>query len=487
MFKASILIALMAFAATGVQADKKIVCYFGSWSVYRPGLGNFQVSDIDPRLCTHMTYTFTGITTNGDVNILDPWADLPNGGGKDGFGKFTALRHLSPGTKAMVAIGGWNEGSLKYSQVASDPATRARFVQNVVKFLKKYDFDGFDVDWEYPNQRGGHPYDKKNFVALLKDLREEFDKYGYILGVAVAAAEGSASQSYIISEVSKHADLINLMAYDFNGSWNKSTGINAPLYASASESPGLLKLNIDAAVRYWLSEGAPPEKLILGVPSYGRSFTLANANDNGIGALATGPGIAGPYTREQGSLGYNEICANLREGGWTVVRESDQRVPYAFKGNQWVGYDDVTSVLEKAKYINSMGLGGAMMWSVETDDFRGTCGSKYPLLNALNSVLRGNVVVPDPDPNPSEPTGSTGSTGSTESTRSTSTSTEPAPPSDFVCVQEGYVRNPHDCSTFHYCQKLDDKYLVSTFHCPTGLAFDPSIIACNYKDEVSGC
>jgi len=91
-----------------------------------------------------------------------------------------------------------------------------------------------------------------------------------------------------------------------------------------------------------LNSGCPPEKLIVGVPFYGRTFTLADKNQNGLGAPTTGPGIAGQYTREGGMLGYNEICESFKEGGWTVVYHKEHHSPYAYKDNQWVGYDDVT-------------------------------------------------------------------------------------------------------------------------------------------------
>ncbi|XP_034177248.2 chitinase-3-like protein 1 isoform X1 [Osmia lignaria lignaria] len=465
MIKSAFLVAFLVFAGPCVIADKKIVCYFGSWAAYRPGRGKFEVNDIDPMLCTHMIYTFVGIITDGNVNVLDSWMDLPNG--KDGFGKFTRLRESSPGTKAMVAIGGWNEGSVKYSQIAGNPATRATFVKNVVAFLKKYNFDGFDVDWEYPNQRGGKPSDKENYVALLKELREEFDKHGFILSIAVAAAEGSASKSYHISQISKYVHFINLMAYDFNGSWNRFTGMNAPLYPSARDTGDQAKLNVDAAVHYWLSQGASTDKIILGIPTYGRSFTLVNPSNTDVGAPANGPGTAGPYTREAGMLGYNEICEYLRQG-WSVKRSKEHGVPYAFKGNQWVGYDDVTSVREKANYINSKGLGGAMLWSVETDDFSGSCGDNYPLLSALNIVLRGVTPAPAP-PNRPKP------------------DVTLPPPSSSLCKQEGFVRDQKDCSTFYQCQLVNNEYVAHKFRCGAGLVFDPSIVACNYKYLVSGC
>ena len=387
MFKVAFLAAFVAFATTSMAADKKIVCYFSSWAVYRPGLGKFDISDLDPRLCTHIVYSSVGINIDGSVRVTDSWADLPSG--LDGYGKFTRLRQLSPGTKAMIAIGGWNEGSTTFSQVSGDPVTRARFVQNVVNFLKQYNFDGLDVDWEYPNQRGGQPSDKENYVALLRELRQAFNPHGYILSVAVAAAEFSASKSYNIRDLSQYVHFISLMTFDFNGSWNPNTGLNAPMNASSRESGDQAKLNMDSAVRYWIQQGAPRDKLVLGVPSYGRSFTLADAGNNGLGAPTTGPGAAGPYTKEAGMLGFNEICVDLGQGGWTVIRDPQQQVPYAFKGNQWVGYDDASCVGKKAEYIKQMGFAGAMLWSVETDDFRGTCGQKYPLLNALNSVLRG--------------------------------------------------------------------------------------------------
>lgn len=93
-------------------------------------------------------------------------------------------------------------------------------------------------------------------------------------------------------------------------------------------------------MNYWLSQGAPAEKLILGMPLYGRSFTLDNSKNNGIGAAAHEKGVAGPYTQEPGTLGYNEICEAQLNDDWDVKYHDEQRVPYATKGNQWVSYDN---------------------------------------------------------------------------------------------------------------------------------------------------
>lgn len=191
-----------------------------------------------------MIYTFVGIGEDGSVRVLDGWQDLPDNYGKDGFGRFNKLRERNPNTKTLIAIGGWNEGSAKYSAVVANPAIRAKFVQNVVKFVQQYKFDGFDVDWEYPNQRGGKSEDKKNYISLLEELRAEFDKHDLILSAAVAAAEPSASQSYDVAAMSKALHFVNIMSYDLHGAWEKTTGHNAPLYSRRGESGSDLKLNV---------------------------------------------------------------------------------------------------------------------------------------------------------------------------------------------------------------------------------------------------
>lgn len=187
-------------------------------------------------------YTFIGISTDGSVRILDSWNDLP--GGKNGFGKFTSLQKLNPNVTTLVGMGGWNEGSYKYSQVAGNPTIRAKFVNNMVAFLKMYNFNGLDLDWSYPNQRGGVVADRENYILLLKELRQEFDKNGYNLSVTVSAPEYSASQSYIIPEVSKYVDFISLMTYDLHGTWENAALLHSGLYPSGKDTNIRLDSNV---------------------------------------------------------------------------------------------------------------------------------------------------------------------------------------------------------------------------------------------------
>lgn len=139
---------------------------------------------------------------------------------------------------------------------------------------------------------------------------------------------------------------------------------------------------MDWAANYWVQLGAPKNKIVIGMPLYGRSFTLAGSA-SGVGAPASA-GVAGTYTREAGYLAYYEICELLSKGASTHYI-NDQHVPYLVSGKQWVGYDNDRSLREKVQYVKSHGFGGAMVWALDLDDFKGHfCGKgHYPLLSAI--------------------------------------------------------------------------------------------------------
>lgn len=182
-----------------MEISDKVVCYHGTWSVYRPGNGKFTVEDINPNLCTHVIYTFIGAETDGTVKLLDAYLDITVGN----FQRLNALKKINSNLKTSIAIGGWNEGSLKYSAIAADPVKRANLIQSALNLVQTHGFDGFDLDWEYPGQRGGAAADVQNFAILLKEFREEWDKHGLLLTAAVAASGPSVDLSYDVPSLSK--------------------------------------------------------------------------------------------------------------------------------------------------------------------------------------------------------------------------------------------------------------------------------------------
>ena len=124
--------------------------------------------------------------------------------------------------------------------------------------------------------------------------------------------------------------------------------------------------------------------MIVGIPTYGRSWTLASQAHT-CKAAASGPGLAGSVTKEAGVLSYTEICQNITSNGWSMVGDSTGTMgPYAHCGTQWVGYDDPSMAAVKAGYILNNKLGGAMFWDLPSDDFRNKFGAgKYPIIRQV--------------------------------------------------------------------------------------------------------
>ncbi|CAH1980290.1 unnamed protein product [Acanthoscelides obtectus] len=318
---------------------------------------------------------------------MDPYLDFDLGNIK----RFNAMKEVNPSLKTLVAIGGWNEGSQKYSAVAASPSLRNTFVQSALKFVLDQGFDGFDLDWEYPARRGGSPTDKVNYVTLIKELKSAFEEHGLLLSAAVSATGETIDTSYNVTALSQYLDMINVMSYDLHGSWDKVTGHNAPLYPSNLDNTADSKeLNLVSCAEAWLSRGASRSKLNLGLAFYGRSFTLSDAQNNGLGAPISAPGLPGRYSGESGMLTYYEIVEHLTTNEWTYRWDSEQEVPHIYKSNQWIGFDDANSIAKKVKYAKDEQLGGVMVWSVESDDFSGLSGIKYPLLRAAYQMAKGS-------------------------------------------------------------------------------------------------
>ncbi|XP_056017877.1 chitotriosidase-1-like [Ostrea edulis] len=305
------------------------------------------------------------------------------------------LRTVNPDLKILLAIGGWTHGTAPFTAVVDDPNDMAAFAANALTYLKTYQFDGLDLDWEYPGGNGSPPEDKQRFTSFVQKLRQVFDDDGVVnnrapllLTAAVAAGKSTIDNAYEIDLISRDLDFINLMSYDLHGSWEATTGHHSALFGRAGEVGTAAYMNVDYAVNYWINLGAPPEKLVLGIGLYGRSFTLASFSNTGVGASAVGAGSPGTYTGEAGLLAYYEVCYNLKYNGWTRQWHSEHKAPYAYHGTQWIGYDDGESINIKIDYIKTKGLGGGMVWSLDQDDFSNSCGDgPYPLMNLLRSGL----------------------------------------------------------------------------------------------------
>ncbi|HYX38881.1 MAG TPA: glycoside hydrolase family 18 protein [Oligoflexus sp.] len=402
---------LMPLGATGAttEVDRQpnvVAAYYTEWSVYAR---QFGVEKIPFSKITHLLYAFLPIcgpneslktmNPNGhalllhecqgrqdfEVTIHDTWAAL--GATHNNYGKLQQYKQQYPHLKVLISIGGWSLSD-PFHYLVKTPASRAVFIQSVVRFLEQNPvFDGADLDWEYPGGDGPNPAlgasdDGENFVALVQELRVALDKAGngkkYLLTAAVGSAPAKISKvpySKLFTNPSRPGlDLVFAMTYDYYGAWDGIRGHTAGLFnTDKAVQPGF---NGHDSIQNLIKAGVPPQNLVLGVSMYGRAWQNIEATagtglsqsktDNKASAWALENGMWEP-----GVMDYKYIQTRYRhDPQFTFVFDAQAKAPFLWSASQrkLISYDNSCSTSYKAAYAKDQNLAGVFAWEIDSDN-----------------------------------------------------------------------------------------------------------------------
>ena len=395
---------------------REIVGYYPGWQWYdRNQL--VRPTTIDYSQYTILQYAFLPVDADGNLNLFDPWADknlllgqinwntAPVGydsaydlGNPEYHVPNTNLSHYAHegGVKMLVSIGGWTLSSL-FPGIAADQVKRENFAAQCALVCELYDLDGVDIDWEYPGYapHNGTPADAANFTLMLTEMRNALDEKETELSreLLLTAAVGAspANQANVEwNNVVPLLDIINVMSYDFFGSFDPLINHNAPLFAPAQGDP---EFNCASAIERLINVyNVPADKLTMGLPFYGRT-QLSNSAPQLFGQ-GNGQADNANFGADEGTPLYYSI---LLAEGFTEFWDEDARVPYALKmeDNSFLSFDNVQSVTEKSQYIVDNNLRGAIIWEITGDYIETFPGSGVigdtPLVNAVNEVFCAQV------------------------------------------------------------------------------------------------
>ncbi|KAK7482046.1 hypothetical protein BaRGS_00026738 [Batillaria attramentaria] len=358
------------------------MCYLAGWTRNRAEPVKFETQDIDTSLCTHLVFNYAELDPSG-IHIV------PHGNTDPAmYLELTGLKQQAPELKVLLNVGGWAMRSEEFSALVSSESNMQTFASGAIEFLRKYNFDGLVIDWEYPETRGSQAGDKHRFTRLLQVVYEASADDATTTGnprlllvADISPSQYRVQKSYELPDIANYVDWLDVKAYDLHGSWQNNAGHHSVLYSPNDDETD----SIDYLINWIVNTSIPPEKLDLGISLYGASYNLTDPTNTDPGAPITGVGAQGELAQKQGFLAYFEICKILNENeeGVTSGRMPGSNAPYIVDGSRWTGYDDATSIQEKVDYVMEHGLGGIMISTIDLDDFNGLCGDeKFPMLKA---------------------------------------------------------------------------------------------------------
>jgi chitinase len=459
---------------TAQTSGQEIVSYLGDWAVYGRA---WDFSKTPVKNLNRLVYGFAGICFPAAKNTQDPGfptsapaavngvctqSKLPDGamaiadfqaafvknlpGGQTPkvtgaeamydlnpadvggvFGVLYTLRRANPNLKLDLSVGGWTLGE-GFGWMAKDATRRKAFVDSAVRFLQQFDFDGIDIDWEYPGSPGAvpgaeSPADPANYLQLLKDLRAGMDwltvKTGkhYRLSSAIPATKGKLD---IINwtEASKYMDRLYVMTYDLTGAWERNISHHTPLNINPNANGSSTGTSATTIIEYLNTPyGVPLNKLMIGAANYGRAKRIVPGDitefTNGLKGDSTykptvAPGtttfiltIAGIGTWEAGVLENYDLYQNILDkdmkprNGYSLYTDKSSNADFLVHPNgSFISIETPRTTALKTAYAKSKGLGGVFFWMIEQDNGYN--------LNAVNHVLGNPMVTNNADGKPQD-------------------------------------------------------------------------------------
>jgi chitinase len=350
------IIFLILIMNSPVCTDVVVVGYYTSWnkSVYPADKISFEN-------LTHINHAFAWPEANGTISMYSTVPDL----------QLIEQTHLA-GKKILISLGGWGN-SAGFSPMSADTTARGIFIRTIVDFILAYEYDGIDFDWEFPSSTT----DKNNLNFLIAELRQELDTIDttLLITMAVPAANWSG-QWFDFGTLKNDVDWFGVMTYDFHGNWSDHAGHNSPLYAPANDPCG----SVHTGIQYLtVTRAVPKEKVLAGLPFYGREFDASQ--------------IYGPSAGSQNEYPYAEVVPKIGNG-WTYLWDDLSKVPYMTNDTQvkLISYDNSISIRLKCEYARQKNLRGVMIWALgqdmigENQNLLATVGKAMGLVTALEKV-----------------------------------------------------------------------------------------------------
>lgn len=327
-------VAMTAIAVWGQSAATTLTKPNGRISDNSPKIALAYVVDRyeaipDPYMFTHLVYSFGNFNDAYDEVVIKYPEKLR---------AMADLKKQNPELKVILGLNDYRKPG--FSEMTSDRKKRKAFVNSVKQVVKKYNLDGVDLDWEFPTtEKGGHtarPDDDKNYVKLAKELRKALGKDKWI-----SYYSNNSGQWIDHKGMLPYVSYVNVSGYNLAIPQEGKTLLHqSPLYPGKKTGDWC----VSKAMERHLNLGIPKEKLLMGIPFFGRGLQ--------------------PFKSETSCVDFSKYDEGLQK-----VWAEDAQVPYYADrdGNLILGYDDEQSIEAKFDFIRANELPGIFVWQYDGD------------------------------------------------------------------------------------------------------------------------
>jgi chitinase len=339
---------------------------------YAPPRGEFHPENLPLDKLTHIIYSFT--------EVIDNEMKFKRDSSSIRLKMLVKQKRQHPHLKVMIACGGWG-GSGGFSEMARSAENRKKFVKSAIRFIREFNLDGLDIDWEYPGLEGkGNPYipdDRENLTLLMQELRVAMDAIGKDQVLTFAAAGWENFFDHIeLNKVMKYVTYMNIMSYDLAGGDDTYTSHHTNLgwvkMQDIEGTPAAIKIreegdstkpfSAEKIISFCMGEGVIPSQIVVGAAFYGKGWTGVPSQNNGLYQLTRGAW--------RGPGRYSSLRENYEEkNGYFRFWDTVAKAPFLFNSRDsiFITYEDTVSVRLKTEYAAKTGLAGIMFWQLGGD------------------------------------------------------------------------------------------------------------------------
>lgn len=392
--------------------NKKIIAgYYTNWAMYAK---KYNVTDIQFNSLNHVIYAFIGFDpSTGNIKSLDTWAD------SNQMPSLSKAVVEYPYLHASLSFGGWTNASQytapMFDQLTQSDTAIATFTQQAVAAMRAAGYDGIDIDWEWWSNYTTAPAAQqiKLFTALRNALNSASQSDGrkYYLTIAVSAGIDKIQATETASAgawqtIAGLVDNLNVMAYDMHGAFDSTSDFQAPWNMQTNDPYESTGYAINLALNQYISFGVPANKIVVGIPAYGRAMEISTLNNYGLYQPVTGTPtgdyddgssgatgvflykcIINPTTCNANSSTISALTFITQGNSIYTTLSSQAQQPWGYgatpQGNIFITYDDVASTTYKATQVMNNNMAGAMIWELDGD----TIDESSSLLSAIRGTF----------------------------------------------------------------------------------------------------